>query len=210
LIFSVTMGTMLKVQANFDDDYSNYDSIVRELSTSRLENNNQPPQPDAFDLVVFHMGFSLLNSQLSVDLPGKLPSSIMLAGFEARFGIDLFSRNWEAIGSVRSFNPETKNSIEYKLQEFDLLLSYKSRLSKALEYTLGAGMAARYLDITGNKPEGVQDSYTTPSTVFLTGLNFYLTRAFSTGVLLSYRSPMIDDTIDEGAVDGAFSVQGHF
>lgn len=201
--------SLISITAYADEDYSGYDSIIKELTSTRSSATDLAPQ-DAYETIKFHAAVGMVSSQLSLSGKG-LPDSKSLQGFEARFGIDLFSSNWEAVGAVRTFDPERASLAELHLREFDLLVMYKKRINKSIaEFTVGGGMAARYLDLTGSLPSGIASSYTTPSSVLSTGIAFYFAPAISLGGMVSYRNPIITETIDDGSFDGALQIAGHF
>jgi hypothetical protein len=133
-----------------------------------------------------------------------------MQGFEARLGIDLFSRHWVAEGAIRSYDPENFNNLEMSLKEFDLTVSFRDRLATPIDYTIGAGMAARYLDFTGTMPTGVSQHYSTPSSILSGGLIFRLNSLLNVGAIASYRSPLIQDTADDGSLDASLRLGGQF
>lgn len=192
-----------------EENYSGYDSIIRELSGSQ-HSSISTTSSGAMDVIRFHAGVGMIATHVSLDLPKPLPQKKTLRGFEARLGIDLFSPRWVAEGAVRTFDPENIAEGQISLREFDLLVVYKNRAAKSLEMSIGGGMSARYLDITGGVAGEFPRSNTTPASVFLFGLNAYITPAFSLGAQVSYRSPLVQETVDNGSFDGGLKIAGHW
>lgn len=197
-----------QVRAQDDGTYSSYESIVRDLSSTHHNIRNSETE-DSIDIIRFHTGVGLITSRLSMDLPRGLSSSKTLRGYEAWGGIDLFSVNWVAEVAVRTFDPERLGSNEISMKEFDLLVIYNAQLSQPLGFSVGGGMSARYLDITG-APTNFPRSNTTPASVLTLGLSANFTKIFSLTGQISYRSPLVQDTIDDGSVDGSIRLAGHF
>ncbi|MCB0351400.1 MAG: hypothetical protein KDD38_09470 [Bdellovibrionales bacterium] len=190
------------------DSYSGYDSIVKELTSSTYSNKSINTSTE---MIKFHAGLGVLTSRLSMNLPKGLPSLKTLRGFEARFGIDLFSPNWVAETAVRTFNPEEFADAELSMREFDLLLLYTAAIDRPIHFNIGGGMSARYLDISGGTiSEQFARKNTTPASVLTTGLHAFLTPGLSIGAQLSYRSPIVRETIDNGSLDGSVRLAGRF
>jgi hypothetical protein len=208
--FTLTFVLLPKAMAIPDDDrsYSSYDDIIKELSSSRYEAPTDTGSQE--ELIRFHAGVGLLTSRVGLNLPNNYPSSRTLQGFEARLGIDLFSRHWIAEGAIRAYDPEIFSNVEMSLKEFDLTVSFRDRLAAPIEYTIGAGMTARYLDFIGNIPEGVSQHNSTPSSVLNGGLIFRFNSALNIGAIASYRNPLIQDTADDGSLDASLRLGGQF
>lgn len=199
------------VQAFANEDYSSYDDIVRELKASEVSASVQRPKNESdFDAVRIHAGTGLVTSHLNLKTPGNLPSTANLSGFEVFMGIDLFSRDWIAEGSARSFTSESFSSTKVALREFDLKVISKNNLNKTMFWRAGIGMAARYVTFD-NKPTGLEsDSYTTPASIFLLGLGAQFNSNVSLGADFNYRTALISDTIDKNAIDGNIRLTGTF
>ena len=210
LVQSLASGVAL-ARADQDDDenYSGYDSIIHELSASTHYKNTEAPK-DPLDSVRFHLGVGMVSSRVSLDLPKGLAKEKSLHGFEARLGVDLFSPNWVAEGTVRSFDPEPFNGGQLSLKEFDLLLTYHFRPERPVDFTLGGGMAARYLEITGDTKGEFARSNSTPMSVLSFGILANITPEFNVGAEVSYRSTLVSDTIDDNSVDGGLRIGGRF
>jgi hypothetical protein len=213
-------------QAQEFESYDNYDSIVRNLSTNTITTDSNPLK-SGFDTIRFHLGVGAVSSQIKAEFPGPLSrKNLQLDGFEARFGIDLFSQHWVAETAVRSYNPNQIEGGEVTLREFDMLLVYHTSPKKKVDFKFAGGMAARYLSFNNIQGEYVkpqvgepapsarrkkiyQEDSTTPSSVMSVGADFYLTKIFSLGAHVSYRNPLIEETSDKGSIDGAILFTGH-
>ncbi len=221
LILVLTTSTIVQAQ---DDDFVSYDQIVKELSqatTSSTRSVLPKVTEDPLANVLIHGGVSFTNSYLSIS-PSNDSQTVtgFHSGIEATIGIDLFSRNWRAEGSVRSFGSDKIQNHEVSLKEFDLKLVYQDLWANRLYYRLGGGMAARYLkhrQLAGEEvtPSAAGDlnqtiEYTTPSSIFFVGLGVDIAKRFSIGAELSYRGALIDETIDKSAFDAAFRIDAHF
>lgn len=188
-----------------------YDDIVEQLSSGGRSRTQV--QGDPLDQIQIHGGVAFASSYVSITPPHEKAVSGMLKGFEASFGIDLFSRHWMAEGAVRSYGSEKlSRQQEADLKEFDLKLVYKDRLSPMLLLRVGAGLAARYLNYRswaeGRGP--VEINQVTPASIFLVGFGVPINRTLSLGADLSYRSRLIDDTIDRSSLDIALGINANF
>lgn len=199
-----------RASAQDHEDYSGFDSIVRELSSSHASAPSKPTE-GTLETVQFHLGLGLISTSVALDLPKPFKSgSVLMQGFGARFGIDLFSSNWVAEAGIRSFNPEKFSSHEISLREFDLLVLYHTAPGRSFDFNFGGGMTARYLDITGGGTETTfPHQNITPTSVVTTGFDVGLTRAFSIGVQISYRSSFVSPSADRGSIDGGLQLTGH-
>lgn len=205
----VLLTQHLAVAQDFDS-YESYDSIVNELSSSSYT-ASQASTKDSFETIRFHVGVGLVTSTTKISTP--LPTTakdVDLQGFEARFGIDLFTPHWVAESAVRSYNPESYASGEVHLREFDLLVLYHTSAGRPFDFNIGGGMTARYLTFNNiTSRENFARDNTTPSSVFTLGVDFGLTRAFSLGAQISYRNPFVNETADKGSIDGGVQLTGH-
>lgn len=210
VVFALTFVLLPSAMAIPSDEnsYSGYDDIVKELSSSRYEAPTDASSQE--EMIRFHAGVSLLTSRVGLNLPDSYPTSRTMQGFEARLGIDLFSRHWIAEGAIRSYDPEKFNNVEMSLKEFDLTVSFRDRLATPIEYTIGAGMTARYLDFIGSLPQGIAQNNSTPSSVLSGGLIFRFNSALNIGAIASYRNPLIQDTADDGSLDASLRLGGQF
>lgn len=194
------------------EDWVSYDSIISELSTSKGNANEVLPSDDAFDQIKLHAGVGLATSYVFVSPKQSSRVYGFLRGFEANMGIDLFSRKWMAEGTFRSFgSEELRQGEEISLKEFDLKVVYQDKMSNKLGYKFASGLASRYLNYIANTPNGrIEEKYSTPSAILATGLRAYVSPMISVGADVGYRWAMVEDTIDESAIDAALRLDARF
>ena len=186
-----------------------YDSIVKELSKSRAKTG---PLSHPLENIKFHGGVGFVSSFVFVEPLGQESASGFMRGFQASLGIDLFSKKWSAETAIRSFGTtELEEEFQANLQEFDLKVVYRTPISQLFDFRLGGGLAARYLEITLRRDGVIQtEKFTTPSSVFLTGLDAVVSDTVTIGAEVAYRSSMIDETADRKAIDASLRVDAHF
>jgi hypothetical protein len=191
-----------------DDDDANmgFESIVKDLSSTRSSLAPSPEGSDPFDYVLIHFGVGFVSSYLSYEA-NQGPVSGMQQGFQATLGIDLFSKNWQAEGAVRTFSEAEIKDTRASLHEFDLKIKYTFNSYSALAAFMGAGVAARYLDVTEN---GKVSKYTTPASILNLGSSYHFTDTVSFAGEVSYRRPLIDETSERSAVDVAIRLDTNF
>ena len=92
------------VQAQVEDEnLLDYDSIVRDLSSSTSQLETPLVSSDPFAQLLFHGGLGYATSYIIVDPENGPVINGVLKGIEFSLGIDLLSRNWMAEGAVRAF-----------------------------------------------------------------------------------------------------------
>lgn len=211
---------------NTEEDYIDYDDIINRLSSSRTTYNKL--QGDPFDSIRIHIAVGFVNTVNNIKIVNETyrPS---FNGVQMNLGIDLFSYNWRAEGSIRNFSNLKQDTIDYKYQEFDLKLIYHQHLNKSWAYYIGGGLSARYLETsyyieqgvnTSSKPsqspsstsnlEHIKLKSTTPASILVSGISFVITNSFSLDTEVSYRTAVIQDTIDKSGIDLSFKFSGHF
>lgn len=207
-----------------DQDMLGYDSIVNELNREvqaptslRSRGGSTVPVSDPFDNILIHGGVGFAHTMQTLDLgPNGGRTYFNQRGFQATLGIDLFSENWMAEGSARSFGESGESSTRISLKEFELKILYKNMLSQKLGFRVGGGLSARYMTIrqdsasTTEQPIGQTIETTTPSSVATLGLDMFLSKGFSLGLDLSTRNTMIAETLDRDSYDATFRVDTHF
>lgn len=205
---AATFGYTSNSLAAVDDDESSmgFDSIVKDLSSSRSSLVPAPNGSDPFDYVLIHFGVGLVSSFISYEA-NVGPVSGIQQGFQATLGIDLFSKNWQAEGAVRTFSEAEINKTRASLHEFDLKIIYTFTSYTSLEPFMGAGVAARYLDVTEN---GKVSKFTTPSSILNLGTSYKLSDSIAIAGEVSYRRPFIDETAERSAVDLALRLDTNF
>ncbi|MEO0335015.1 MAG: hypothetical protein AAF202_01380, partial [Pseudomonadota bacterium] len=171
-----------------------------------------PAQGMSLENVKLHSSVALATSFITIRPEEAGYISGFLRGVEFNFGIDLLSEDWLAEVSVRSYQPDDINSdTQISMREFDLKVTYESRLSRSIKGRFSGGLAARYLRfISRNQEEVLRDRYTTPASIFSAGLAFSLTKVLSLGADLSYRTALIDDSVDRSSLDAALRIGAEF
>ncbi len=210
-ILIVIVATLAQTAAFAAEDHvTNYDSIVKELSTTSSYDARQESPKDVLDAVKFHFSAGLITSQVNLDVPSTMRRSATLHGFEFSFGIDLFSPEWRAQTDIRAFQQEEIGNNEINLKEFDLLMLHTTPLAAQLSWELGAGLAARYLDFNHAVAPNIDPSNSTPASILTTGFEFAVNPTFSIDASFSYRNRLVQNTSDAGAVDGTLRLSSHF
>jgi hypothetical protein len=203
------------VDSSASADELNYDSIVDQLSkensamdaTTRAKQMNRLGA-DPLDLVVMHGGVGFTTFVQRVHLPSGPSYTLNQRGIQAALGIDLFSPNWMAEGTARSFGEEGDSTVRSSVQEFELKVLYKDRTSKYLGFRAGGGLSGRYLTI---KEQGQDEKeYTTPTSVATVGGDIFFTDKFSIGADINARSALIGETIDRNSFDATLRLDTHF
>lgn len=218
---SLTATTVLwagsaRAQADSEDeDLIGYDVIVKELSqkneapsrgTTRSRLNHRTSD-DPFANVLIHFGAGYATSMQTLTFENGPKAYLSQKGFQAALGIDLFSENWMAEGTARSFGDGEDGDTRVSLKEFDLKIFYKDRFSPNLGFRAGGGLSARYMTL--HTAAGSMD-YTTPSSVGTLGLDLFLSKGFSLGLDLSARNTMVAETMDQSSYDATLRMDTHF
>lgn len=194
------------------DDGPGYDAIVGELEKMNAPLPTESYSGDPFELAKIHLGFGMISSYTNFRLASGKEDNGLLNGFEFSFGIDLFSPNWMALGSLRNFSSEkVGDSLSAKLQEFDLKIFYKNFLTKRIQGMFGLGLSARYLELA-IRENGIEKKtqYTTPASIFSAGFLAHLGKQIFIGPEFSYRSAVITESADKSAFDGMLKLDAQF
>jgi hypothetical protein len=198
-----------------DADSMGYDAIVNSLTKEQatqaaVTRARQPTKHDesSFDSVWMHGGVGFANYIESVRFSDGTTAQLNQKGIQAALGIDLFSPNWMAEGTARSFAEDGDAKVSSSVHEFELKILYKDRISPRLGYRAGAGLTGRYLTI---KRLGFADEdYTTPTSVATLGGDAFLNDRFSLGADINARNSLIGETIDHNSFDLTLRVDAHF
>jgi hypothetical protein len=197
--------------ADEDGDVMDYDSIVDQLhkeSNSTRAKTSTLTNADPFADVWMHGGVGLSTILQTVQFDDGQTHFINQRGVQAALGIDLFSPYWMAEGTARNFGETEDSSVRTSVQEFELKVYNKNRLSGRLGYRFGVGLSARYLTIKRTGHETIE--YTTPSGVATAGIDFFMSPRFSVGADFNGRSALIGETVDKNSIDGTVRVDAHF
>jgi hypothetical protein len=124
-------------------------------------------------------------------------------------GIDLFSPEWAAEAALRNFGQANSGSETRSLREFDLKMMNRGALGDKTGYRLGAGLGTRYLklsdDISG---ASVNDS--TPTALIFGGFDAFASKNLSLGLETGFRTAMVNNTADRGAMDVMIRLDTYF
>lgn len=182
-----------------DEDY---DSIVSRLSTKSAAQNNQ----SSLDSVMFHMGLSFNNTVLSL-ASSDGNSTMGHQGYGVTLGIDLLSPSWIAEVGFIDYGRARRNNFESSLKEFDLKVSYKQFLTNFWGLRMGAGLAARYQNLSYASQEAID--YTSPSSILFGGLEAKVTSGISVVTELAYKNTLISETAEKRSLDFLIRLDGH-
>ncbi len=198
-----------RAQSDEDDaELMDYDAIVRELShTGASHARPSKPDSDPFASILLHGGVGLASTFSTFSHQGQ-KVRMGQRGFQAAFGIDLFSDHWLAEGAARSFSRGNHGRLGVGLKEFDLKVYYRERMTTAIGMRVGAGLAARYLTVSD--PGAADTVFSTPSTILALGGEYFIGRSLSVGAELSARHALIGETVDRNAVDATVRLDTHF
>ena len=206
--FLITLSFLLSqsVLAQFES----YDQIVSDLSnfnstkTSRKKikkRRSYNSYPKA------HLGIGMGRS--FYDSGNELsPSGVEeQGGLVINLGIDLLSREFGIEGSFANFGTSDNENGQQDLREFTLQGIFRPVLTSTWAVKLGLGLSSRFLDISS---QGTQQSFRTPSGLFLFGVDRYLSDMVSVGADLSFKSAMISDTVDKSSANLSLRFDTHF
>lgn len=189
--------------------YENYDEIVDKLSkyNDQERTDNQAYRAQTRTYSRAHLGLGITQTFFDADAVAFDSRMQNQGGLIINVGVDLLSEKWGIEGSYANFGTNNSNETRTKLREFTLKGLYKPSINKTWSMRVGAGISSRFLDINNSQ---TSESYKTPSGLFLIGINSYINSVISIGADLSFKTAMIDDTIDKNSVDLAFRVDTHF
>jgi len=209
LLIATATAFTTNVWAYDDESYSNYDSIVNELKAS-AEERQTPEHPDLnWDEVALQGGLSFVTSVPSVALSGvngTKTASMLLKGFEAHAGANLFSKRVRGELAFRNFVPEDLGSTQVKLRELQARIVFLPPIQDKYFLRMGFGLGARYMDVNlgGNRA-----STTTPAASLILGFEHKFTHTISIGPDIAYYSPL-NDSFDKSSFDGAIRLNASF
>jgi hypothetical protein len=209
MAFSLLAPTLVHASdSESGKDYKeiSYDDLVNELSTKKkaaLQNENDP-----FDSIKIHTGFGLITTATDVSTAGASGYRYM-TGFQLSAGIDLFSPNWMAEGTLRNFGTSTDGSESRSMREYDLKALYRDQLKGAVSYRLGAGFGTRNLHLS-DSVKGYSFDNTTPLTVLVGGIDVAASSMLSFGIEAGLRTAMVTTTADKNSGDLTLHMDASF
>lgn len=194
IIFTVFCPAL--VQADEVEEIS-YQDLVNQLSAKK--NSYRNPVTDPLDSIQIHAGLGLITSANKASTPNGSATRFQ-NGFQLSLGIDLFSQDWAAEAALRNFGQATTGTETRSLREFDLKMMNRGPFIGATNYRLGAGLGTRYLKVTdGRNDVSIDDS--TPTGILFGGIDAFVNKNISMGVEAGFRTSMVNDTADKGAMD---------
>jgi len=205
LLLTTTSYAATEDLINDNDEYDDFDSIVKNLSNSTSQIDS-PLGLDPFDSVKLHFSVGVVNNYLKISSHQSLASGFQ-QGMQASLGIDLFSPHWMAEGTVRSFSETDIEKTSVSMHEFDLKIAYRIYPQRTLNPYLGFGVAASYLVVKDSNLSTVPSTptrstkYSTPNSIVFAGTSYRFTEGIGMGIEFSYRSPMIEETIQKASLD---------
>jgi hypothetical protein len=196
------------VAVEYDEEIG-YETIVNELTKSRAQRDRRDaPRTDPFNLVKIHTGVGFTQSMIKIRKADGASTQGFQKGVQASLGIDLLSRNWFAEAAIRSFGEaELETNLVAQLKEFDLKIVYRSEPLRTFGYRAGLGLATRNLSII---EAGKERKFSTPSSIFLIGLDTNVSPLVTIGGEFSYRSALTTESDDRVAMDFALKLDAHF
>ncbi len=200
IVFGVSLGSA---------NYESYDEIVSKLSAyeDRKLTDNQAYRSEIRTFSRAHIGLGVAQSFFDADATALRSGMQNQGGLIINLGVDVMNHNWGLEGSYANFGTQNTSNSQIKLREFTIKGLYKPPLNKTWSLRMGLGVSSRFLDIS-NPQTNV--SYKTPSGLLLFGLDSYISKFISVGADFSFKTAMINDTIDKNSVDLAFRVDTHF
>jgi hypothetical protein len=203
LFASILSSTMVWAAADYQE--VSYDDLVNQISqrkNSVVSNANDP-----FDSIKLHAGLGLLSSVNNVNTGRGGDTLKYQNGFQLSLGIDLFSPQWAAELALRNLGQAKSGTETRSLREFDMKFMHRDLISSNMGYRLGAGLGTRYLKIS-DTDTSIDDS--TPTALLFGGLDMYATKNFSVGVESGFRTSMVNQTADKGALDIMLRMDTYF
>lgn len=190
-------------------DYESYDEIVDKLSNYETTELSKNPayRGELRSFSRAHIGLGLAQTFFDADATALDSNMQNQGGLAINIGVDVLSHKWGIEGSYSNFGTNNVDATQIKLREFSLKGLYKPTLSKNWSMRVGMGFSSRFLNI--NNP-ATSEEYKTPSAVFVMGLDSYINSFVSIGADFSFKTAMIDDTIDKNSADVSFRVDTHF
>jgi hypothetical protein len=197
----LVLATGLSANAD-NEEFVDFESIVNGLEGStRAELETGDP----FDNVMIHAGAGVVAEYARVRISDQPLATGLLNGFEGRFGIDLFSPNWQAQGAIRSFSSaRISSTAKASLTEFDLSIVHRNFLNRRMSMVFSGGVASRYLRISSLQSTR---NYSTPASLIGTGITAHFTDKVGLTVEASWRRAFIDDTADRSGLMASLTLE---
>jgi len=162
----------------------------------------------ALDDIRIHGGFALINSLQQVPVDGEHLSTASSRGIQANLGIDLFSPNWIAEGSVLNYPETRQDNFTVASNGFELKIFYTGAIIERVTLHGGPGISSRNFTIKTDSSSASR-SVSAANTVLAFGADYWVSGHLSIGLEGSARMPMVSAN-DPQSTDFAIRIDGHF
>jgi hypothetical protein len=178
-----------------------FDSIVKELKSS-LKDPVPTPKYDSESPRVI-AGAGIVGSYVNANA-----GSALLSGFDLHLGVELFTSQWLAEMSLRSFSTaRLQGGSTMSLDEYDIKLIHENELQRTLNLRVGGGLAAQYLKTSAN---GNSNTESAPSLIALVGLEKVFSPKLTVGPDLSLFMPLISNSDEKASLDASLRLNFYF
>jgi hypothetical protein len=184
-----------------------YEDLVNRLNKKKVSIENSSGHHPMDDILI-HAGAGLVTSVTSIKINDQ-NFTRQQNGFQLSMGIDLFSDQWAAEGTILNFGTENSGSETRSLHEVQMKVIYRNKMNAQMGVRVGGGFSTRTLKIS-DPVAGLYINDTTPAWAGSLGLDSYLTKSFSIGADLSLKSAMIATTTDKSSVDFTIRLNSYF
>ena len=188
---------------NSDNSYSD---AYKGANYRRRQTRDDDYSP--LDDIRIHGGVALINSIQQVPVNGSALSTASTHGIQANLGIDLFSPNWIAEGSVLNYPETRQDDFSVASNAFELKIFYTAPIFERITLHGGPGVSSRNFTIRADSSASDR-SISTANTVLAIGANYWVSGHLSIGLEGTARMPMISAT-DPQSNDFSVRIDGHF
>lgn len=188
-----------------------YEEITYDDLVSRLNKKKNSIQSDIYhplDTIMIHAGFGLISSVSTLKAANQ-EFTRQQNGFQVSLGIDLFSAQWAAEGSILNYGTDSSGTETRSLHELDMKILYRNYITDTLAYRIGTGLSTRHLKISDSQ-NGLNIDDTTPAWIASAGLETYISRNFSVGADVGLKLAMVTRTADKSAFNLALKLNSYF
>ncbi len=195
-----------------DESYTGYDSIVSQLQTAAEKNPQIQSEDMNWEEVAIHGGVGITTSYVHVASPEGALGSGLMKGFEAHFGMNMFTRQIRVEGIFRNFAQEDLSSdVTADLKEFEFRGVYMPLMRDKMRLRFGMGLSARYMDISAKSgSKWTPHKVSTPASSFMIGFERKISSSVAIGPDLTYRSALISETFDKSSWDASLRLNATF
>ncbi len=183
-------------------------SFERHIQELQAKQSPKEKPKEEFEEIELHGGMGLVNSIINLKVQNKELYRYQ-SGFCLNVGIDLFSPAWFAEGSIVNYGTKSTFNDKFSLREFDLKVLNRSAVGGIWSSRLGVGLASRYLKYE-NYETRFSQNVTTPSSIWVAGLEARIVPQISLGVEANLRISLLSDTIDRNTLDLLVRLDSHF